>query len=64
MWQQEHHLYHALAAHTYSKNKESLVIVMDGGGAQLFPTYKEMESIYLCGSLFAKYFILDQLWQT
>tara|TARA_S200000501_G_scaffold368957_1_gene407601 strand:- start:696 stop:1655 length:960 start_codon:yes stop_codon:yes gene_type:complete len=46
-FQQEHHLYHALAAHTYSKNKESLVIVMDGGGAQLFPTYKEMESIYL-----------------
>ena len=46
-FQKEHHLYHALAAHTYSKNKESLVIVMDGGGAQLFPTYKEMESIYL-----------------
>ena len=46
-FQKEHHLYHALAAHTYSKNKESLVIVMDGGGAQLFPTYQEMESIYL-----------------
>lgn len=46
-FQKEHHLYHALAAHTYSKNKESLVIIMDGGGAQLFPTYQEMESIYL-----------------
>ena len=45
--QKEHHLYHALSAHTYSKNKESLVVVMDGGGAQLFPTYQEMESIYL-----------------
>jgi len=45
--QQEHHLYHALSSHSYSKNKESLVIVMDGGGAQLFPTYQEMESIYL-----------------
>ena len=42
----EHHLYHALAAHTYSGNKESLVIVMDGGGAQMFPTYQEVESIY------------------
>ena len=45
--QPEHHLYHALSSHSYSKNKESLVIVMDGGGAQLFPTYQEMESIYL-----------------
>ena len=46
----EHHLYHALAAHTYSKNKESLVIVMDGGGAQLFPTFQEVESIYQINS--------------
>ena len=43
----EHHLYHALAAHTYSKNKESLVIVMDAGGAQMLPTYQEIESIYV-----------------
>ena len=46
----EHHLYHALAAHTYSKNKESLVIVMDAGGAQLFPTFQEVESIYQINS--------------
>jgi len=46
----EHHLYHALAAHTYSKNKESLVVVMDAGGAQMFPTYQEVESIYQINS--------------
>ena len=46
----EHHLYHALAAHTHSKNKESLVIVMDAGGAQLFPTFQEVESIYQINS--------------
>ena len=46
----EHHLYHALGAHTHSKNKESLVIVMDAGGAQMFPTYQEVESIYQINS--------------
>jgi len=54
--QKEHHLYHALAAHTYSGNKESLVVVMDGGGAQLFPTYQEMESIYLINNTVNKFY--------
>ena len=35
--------------HTYSKNKESLVIVMDGGG-EMLPTYQETESIYVINS--------------
>jgi len=43
----QHHLYHAICGHSFSKNDESIVIVMDGGGGQLVPTYREIESIYV-----------------
>ena len=43
----QHHLYHAICGHSFSKNDESIVIVMDAGGGQFVPTYRETESIYV-----------------
>ena len=42
-----HHLYHAYCGFHLSNFDEAIVVVMDGGGAQLFPMYREVESIYL-----------------
>tara|TARA_Y100001937_G_scaffold71488_1_gene97327 strand:- start:683 stop:1585 length:903 start_codon:yes stop_codon:yes gene_type:complete len=42
-----HHLYHAYTGFHLSNFDEAIVVVMDGGGAQLFPMYQEVESIYL-----------------
>lgn len=46
----EHHLYHAVCGFEFSNFDEAICIVMDGGGATLFPeempTYQEMESVY------------------
>ena len=41
-----HHLHHAITAQHLSGFDECIIIVMDGGGSQLFPTYQEIESIY------------------
>lgn len=43
----QHHLYHACAGFKLSNFDEAIVIIMDGGGAQEFCFYQEMESIYL-----------------
>ena len=43
----QHHLYHAICGHSFSKNDESIVLVMDAGGGQFVPTYRETESIYV-----------------
>lgn len=49
-FQNEHHLYHALCGYNFSDFDEAVCIVMDGGGATLFPeempTYQETESVY------------------
>ena len=42
----EHHLYHAVSGFHLSNFDDAVVIVMDGGGAQEFPYYQEVESIY------------------
>jgi len=50
----QHHLYHAVCAHTLSpyKDEDAIAIVWDGGGAcrlwDTYPNYQEMESIYYC----------------
>lgn len=46
--QYEHHLYHALCGHYFSKFEESLCIVVDGGGALLKKnnSYQEYQSIF------------------
>ena len=41
-----HHLYHAITAQHLSGFNDCIIVVMDGGGSQLFPTYQEVESIY------------------
>ena len=41
-----HHLYHAITAQHLSGFNDCIIVVMDGGGSQLFPTYQEIESIY------------------
>tara|TARA_S200002703_G_C3737604_1_gene226774 strand:+ start:17 stop:898 length:882 start_codon:yes stop_codon:yes gene_type:complete len=41
-----HHLHHAITAQHFSGFDECIIVVMDGGGSQLFPTYQEIESIY------------------
>ena len=41
-----HHLHHAIAAQHLSGFDDCIIVVMDGGGSQLFPTYQEIESIY------------------
>lgn len=41
-----HHLYHAKTAQYFSGFNDCVIVVMDGGGSQLFPTYQEIESIY------------------
>jgi len=42
-----HHLHHAICARHFSGFENCIIIVMDGGGSQLFPTYQEVESIYI-----------------
>ena len=41
-----HHLHHAITAQHLSGFDDCIIVVMDGGGSQLFPTYQEIESIY------------------
>ena len=42
----QHHLYHAICGHSFSKNDESIVIVMDGGGGQ-FIQHIEKLKVYM-----------------
>ena len=43
----EHHLYHAVCGFHFSGFDEAICVIMDGGGAQEFPLYQEIESVYL-----------------
>ena len=43
----EHHLYHAMSGFHFSGFDEAICVIMDGGGAQEFPLYQEIESVYL-----------------
>jgi predicted NodU family carbamoyl transferase len=43
----EHHLYHAICGFHFSGFDEAICVIMDGGGAQEFSLYPEVESIYL-----------------
>ena len=42
----EHHLYHATCGFYFSNFDDALCIIMDGGGAQIYPLYQEIESVY------------------
>ena len=42
-----HHLYHAFCGFYFSNFDEAIIVVMDGGGAQEFHCYQEVESVYL-----------------
>lgn len=43
---ENHHLHHAYCGFHFSNFDDAIVIVMDGGGSQIVPTYQEIESIY------------------
>jgi hypothetical protein len=45
-FKKNHHLYHAFNSFHLSNYDEALCIVLDGGGAQLFPSFQEIESIF------------------
>jgi predicted NodU family carbamoyl transferase len=45
-FRKNHHVYHAFNAFHLSNYDEALCIVLDGGGAQLFPSFQEIESIF------------------
>jgi len=45
-FKKNHHVYHAFNAFHLSNYDEALCIVLDGGGAQLLPSFQEIESIF------------------